>query len=93
MADADVNSFQINPPPRLAPSTTPTIFQSLNAYLTVNGLTVTGKLQQMIRDNYTGTDIFEHVRTKTQLRIEDMNKTDWDNLGLAYERQQLFTKV
>eukprot|EP00957_Ditylum_brightwellii_P016943 1277415-Ditylum_brightwellii.AAC.1 len=67
MADADVNSFQTNPPPRLAPSTTPMIFPSLNAYLTINGLTVTSKLQQMLRHNYTGTDIFKHVRTKTQL--------------------------
>eukprot|EP00957_Ditylum_brightwellii_P092876 7070864-Ditylum_brightwellii.AAC.1 len=33
------------------------------------------------------------MRTKTQLRIEDMNKIDWDNLGIAYEQQQLFTKV
>jgi hypothetical protein len=93
MADADVNSFRINPPHRLRPSTTPTIFPSLHAYLTVNGLTVTSKFQQILRDNYTGTDIFEHVRTKTQLRIEDMNKIDWDNLGIAYERQRLFTKV
>eukprot|EP00957_Ditylum_brightwellii_P133826 10203765-Ditylum_brightwellii.AAC.1 len=60
MADADVNSFRTNPPPRLAPFTTPMIFPSLNAYLTVNGLTVSSKLQQMIRDNYTGTDIFKH---------------------------------
>eukprot|EP00957_Ditylum_brightwellii_P112626 8585208-Ditylum_brightwellii.AAC.2 len=22
-----------------------------------------------------------------------MNKIDWDNLGIAYERQQLFTKI
>jgi hypothetical protein len=50
-------------------------------------------MQQLLRDKYTGTDIFEHVRTKTQLSIEDMNKIDWDNQGPAYERQQLFTKV
>eukprot|EP00957_Ditylum_brightwellii_P125102 9536703-Ditylum_brightwellii.AAC.1 len=93
MADADVNSFQTNSPPSLAPSTTPMIFPSLTAYLTVNRLTVTSEMQQLLRDKYTGTDIFEHVRTKTQLSIEDMNKLDWDNLGPVYERQQLFTKV
>eukprot|EP00957_Ditylum_brightwellii_P112208 8554872-Ditylum_brightwellii.AAC.1 len=37
-------------------------------------------MQQLLRDNYAGSDIFEHVRTKIQL-------------GTAYERQQLFTKI
>eukprot|EP00957_Ditylum_brightwellii_P038094 2880914-Ditylum_brightwellii.AAC.1 len=50
-------------------------------------------MQQLLRDEYTGSDIFEHIHTKTQLSIEGMNKINWDNLGLAYERQQLFTKV
>eukprot|EP00957_Ditylum_brightwellii_P004554 346489-Ditylum_brightwellii.AAC.1 len=60
MADVDVNSFCLDPPPRLTPSTTLMIFPSLHAYLTVNGLTVTSKLQQILCDNYTRTDIFEH---------------------------------
>eukprot|EP00957_Ditylum_brightwellii_P108377 8267823-Ditylum_brightwellii.AAC.1 len=50
-------------------------------------------MQQLLHNNYTGSDIYEHVHTKTQLSIEDMNKFDWENLGTAYERQQLFAKV
>eukprot|EP00957_Ditylum_brightwellii_P113391 8645988-Ditylum_brightwellii.AAC.1 len=60
MADVDVNFFCTNHPPGLAPSSTPTIFPSILAYLTINGLTVTSKLQQLLRDNYAGSDIFEH---------------------------------
>eukprot|EP00957_Ditylum_brightwellii_P074469 5658341-Ditylum_brightwellii.AAC.1 len=81
MADADVNSFCTNPPLGLASSSTPTIFSSIHAYLTINGLTVTSKMQQLLRDNYASSDIFEHVLAKTQLSIADMNKIDWDNLG------------
>eukprot|EP00957_Ditylum_brightwellii_P079427 6040476-Ditylum_brightwellii.AAC.1 len=61
MADADVNSFCTNPPPELAPSSTPMIFPSTKAYLTINGLTVTSKMQQLLHDYYTGSDIYEHV--------------------------------
>eukprot|EP00957_Ditylum_brightwellii_P019795 1493417-Ditylum_brightwellii.AAC.1 len=93
MADADVNSFRTNPPPGLAPSSTPTIFPSTRAYLTINGLTVTSRMRQLLRNNYAGSEIFEHVRNKTQLSIADMNKIDWDNLRSAYERQLLFTKI
>eukprot|EP00957_Ditylum_brightwellii_P158311 12050789-Ditylum_brightwellii.AAC.1 len=50
-------------------------------------------MQQLLRNNYAGSDIFEHVRTKTQLSITDMKKIDWDNLGTVYEHQQLFTKI
>eukprot|EP00957_Ditylum_brightwellii_P143259 10914737-Ditylum_brightwellii.AAC.1 len=80
MADADVNSFCTNLPPNLASPSTPTIFPSFHAYITINGLTVTSKMQQLLRDFYTGSDIFKHVRTKTRLSIKDMNKIDWDNL-------------
>eukprot|EP00957_Ditylum_brightwellii_P058274 4418576-Ditylum_brightwellii.AAC.1 len=85
MADADVNSFHTNPLPGLVPSSTPTIFPSILTYLTINRLTVTSKMQQLLRNNYAVSDTFEHVRTKMQLSITDMNKIDWDNLGTAYE--------
>eukprot|EP00957_Ditylum_brightwellii_P164324 12509956-Ditylum_brightwellii.AAC.1 len=50
-------------------------------------------MQQLLRNNYAGSDIFEHFHTKTQLSIADMNKIDWDNLRSAYEHQLLFTKI
>eukprot|EP00957_Ditylum_brightwellii_P111672 8517755-Ditylum_brightwellii.AAC.1 len=31
--------------------------------------------------------------TKTGLSIDDMNKIDWDKLGITLEQQQLFNKV
>eukprot|EP00957_Ditylum_brightwellii_P132293 10087575-Ditylum_brightwellii.AAC.1 len=66
---------------------------SLKAFLKLNGCTVTGKMQQLLHDNYTGSDIFEHIQTKTCLSIDSMNKIDLENLGTALEHQQLFTKV
>eukprot|EP00957_Ditylum_brightwellii_P179175 13650545-Ditylum_brightwellii.AAC.1 len=71
----------------------PTVFPSLKAFLKINGCTVTGKMKQFLRDNYTGSDIFEHTRTKTGLSIDAMNKIDWDNLGTMLECQQLLNKV
>eukprot|EP00957_Ditylum_brightwellii_P069346 5264460-Ditylum_brightwellii.AAC.1 len=50
-------------------------------------------MKQFLCDSYTGSDIFKHMWTKTGLSIDDMNKIDWDNLGIALERQQLFNKV
>eukprot|EP00957_Ditylum_brightwellii_P047313 3594855-Ditylum_brightwellii.AAC.1 len=61
MADVDVNLFCTNLLLALAPFSTPTIFPSLHTYLTINGLTVTNKMQQLLRDYYTSSDIFEHV--------------------------------
>eukprot|EP00957_Ditylum_brightwellii_P183068 13944454-Ditylum_brightwellii.AAC.1 len=65
IADSDVNSFQINTLSGLQPFSTPAMFPSLNAFLKINGCTVTGKMQQFLRDSYTGSDIFEHIWTKT----------------------------
>eukprot|EP00957_Ditylum_brightwellii_P059044 4478428-Ditylum_brightwellii.AAC.1 len=38
-------------------------------------------------------DISDHICAKTGLSIVDMTRIDWGNLGMALERQQLFTKV
>eukprot|EP00957_Ditylum_brightwellii_P004620 350967-Ditylum_brightwellii.AAC.1 len=65
------------------------MFPSLKAFLKSNICTVTGKVKQFLCDSYTGSDIFE----QTGLSIDNMNKIDWDNLGIMLERQQLFTKV
>eukprot|EP00957_Ditylum_brightwellii_P127974 9759606-Ditylum_brightwellii.AAC.1 len=93
MADSVANYFCFNTPPDLKPFSMPTMFPSLKAFLKINGCTVTGKMKQFLRDSYTGSDIFEHTWTKTGLIIANMNKIDWDNLGTALERQQLFNKV
>eukprot|EP00957_Ditylum_brightwellii_P035562 2696229-Ditylum_brightwellii.AAC.1 len=50
-------------------------------------------MKQFLCDSYTGSDIFEHTWTKTGLSIDDMNKVDWDNLGITLEQWQLFNKV
>eukprot|EP00957_Ditylum_brightwellii_P209594 15362396-Ditylum_brightwellii.AAC.1 len=50
-------------------------------------------MKQFLCDSYTGSDTFEHNRTKTGLSIDDMNKIDWDNLRITLEQQQLFNKV
>eukprot|EP00957_Ditylum_brightwellii_P161620 12305769-Ditylum_brightwellii.AAC.1 len=68
------------------------MFPSLNAFLKINGCTVTGKMKQFLHNSYTGSDILEHTQTKTGLSIDNMNKIDWDSLGTALECKQLFTK-
>eukprot|EP00957_Ditylum_brightwellii_P094982 7233426-Ditylum_brightwellii.AAC.1 len=68
------------------------MFPSIKVFLKINGCTVTGKMQQLLCNSYTGSDTFEHIRTKTRLSIDSMNKIDWENLGTVLERQQLFTK-
>eukprot|EP00957_Ditylum_brightwellii_P041014 3105505-Ditylum_brightwellii.AAC.1 len=93
IADSDVNSFCLNPLLGLKPFSTPTMFPSLKVFLKINSCTVTGKMKQFLRDSYTGSDIFEHTRTKTGLSIDNMNKIDWDNLGTTLENQHLFNKV
>eukprot|EP00957_Ditylum_brightwellii_P140079 10673679-Ditylum_brightwellii.AAC.1 len=93
MADVDANAFRVNTPTHLSPSTTPTIFPSLKAYTTVNGCTITGKLQQWLRNNYTTSDLYDHIWRKTSLTIDKMNKIAWDNLGSALECQHLHNKV
>eukprot|EP00957_Ditylum_brightwellii_P121985 9303169-Ditylum_brightwellii.AAC.1 len=71
----------------------PTLFPSLKAFLIINSCTATGKMKQLLLDSYTDSDIFEHTLTKTRLSIDDMNKIDYDNLGITLEQQQLFNKV
>eukprot|EP00957_Ditylum_brightwellii_P085760 6524266-Ditylum_brightwellii.AAC.1 len=93
MTDADVNVFRVNPPPHLSLSTTLAIFPSLKAYITVNGCTVTGKLQQWLCKSYTSSNIYDHIQTKTFLTIDKMNMIDWDNLGCVLEHQHLHTKI
>eukprot|EP00957_Ditylum_brightwellii_P160602 12226262-Ditylum_brightwellii.AAC.1 len=92
IANLDANSFCINTPFGIKPFSMPTMFPSLKAFLKINGCTVTGKMKQFFHSSYTGSDVFEHTRTKTGLSIDNMNKIDWDNLGTMLERQQLFTK-
>eukprot|EP00957_Ditylum_brightwellii_P049010 3718678-Ditylum_brightwellii.AAC.1 len=70
----------------------PTQFPSLKAFLKINDCTVTGNMKQFLRDSYTGSDIFEHTQTKMGFIIDNMNKIDWDNLGITLEQKQLFNK-
>eukprot|EP00957_Ditylum_brightwellii_P113542 8657330-Ditylum_brightwellii.AAC.1 len=79
--------------PDLKPFSTPTQFPYIKTFLKINGCMVTGKMKQYLHDSYTGSDIFEHTRTKTGLSIDDINMIDWDNLGIMLEWQQLFNKV
>jgi hypothetical protein len=93
MADTDVNRFCANTPLHLEPATAPITLPLLKAIITVNGCTITSNLQQWLQDNYTTSDIFEHICTKTNLIIDKMNLINWDNLGNALECQCLKTTV
>eukprot|EP00957_Ditylum_brightwellii_P180593 13756219-Ditylum_brightwellii.AAC.1 len=44
IADKDVNAFRENLLPSLEPSVSPTVFPSLQAYITINRCIITGKL-------------------------------------------------
>eukprot|EP00957_Ditylum_brightwellii_P138535 10559740-Ditylum_brightwellii.AAC.1 len=92
MADADVNAFCVNSSTHLSPSTTPTVFPSLKAYITDNGCTIISKLQQWLHNNYTISDMYDYIRTKTSLTIDEMNMNDWDSLGCVLECQHLHNK-
>eukprot|EP00957_Ditylum_brightwellii_P027750 2097265-Ditylum_brightwellii.AAC.1 len=87
MVDADMNVFCDNTPDHLEPSTTPTLFPYLAAFITVNGCVITSKIKQCLRNNYTNSDRINHIHTKTGLTISNMNLIDWDNLRTALERQ------
>eukprot|EP00957_Ditylum_brightwellii_P051876 3934723-Ditylum_brightwellii.AAC.1 len=50
-------------------------------------------MQHFLHNSYTGSDMFEHIQTKTCLSIDSMNKIDWGNHGTMLQCQQLFTKV
>eukprot|EP00957_Ditylum_brightwellii_P155730 11856204-Ditylum_brightwellii.AAC.1 len=63
----------------------PTLFPSLKAFLLINGYTVTRKMKQLLHDSYTVSDIIEHTQTKMGLSIDNMNKIDWNNLGIMLD--------
>ena len=93
MTDTDMNRFCTSTPLHLEPATAPITLPLLKAIITVNGCTITSNLQQWLQDNYTTSDIFEHICTKTNLIIDKMNLINWDNLGNALECQCLKTTV
>eukprot|EP00957_Ditylum_brightwellii_P165317 12587466-Ditylum_brightwellii.AAC.1 len=87
LANADMNAFHDTTPEHLEPSTTPTLFPLSAVFITVNGCVITSKLNQWLCDNYTNSGILNHIHKKTGLTMLDINLIDWDNLGVALERQ------
>eukprot|EP00957_Ditylum_brightwellii_P206574 15349062-Ditylum_brightwellii.AAC.1 len=93
LADADVDAFHNITSEHLEPSITPTLFPLSATFITVNGCVITKKLNKWLCDNYTNSDIINHIHKKVGLTIPDMNLIDWDNLRAVLERQQLTTKM
>eukprot|EP00957_Ditylum_brightwellii_P095034 7237423-Ditylum_brightwellii.AAC.1 len=77
----------------LEPCSTPPIFPTTVATLTVAGVVVMNKMKESFRSAASCTDLPFYIHKKTGWTIEMMAMVQWDALGHAFDALTLYNKI